>query len=63
MDKKLVYSHAGSVIGGLVLGRCVCAGYARTFKYICDRLNIPCIYVNGITIPEADSEGNAWNYV
>ena len=43
--------------------RPVCEGYARAFKLLCDKLNIPCILVTG----EGHSGGNTamhmWNYV
>ncbi len=36
----------------------VCEGYAKTFKVICDRLDIPCVLVSG------DAGGShMWNYV
>ncbi|MCQ2079211.1 MAG: InlB B-repeat-containing protein [archaeon] len=36
----------------------VCAGYASSFKYCCDKYNVPCIYVSG------QCGGNhAWNNV
>ena len=39
-------------------GGVVCEGYAKTFKVICDRLDIPCVLVSG------DAGGpHMWNYV
>ncbi len=41
----------------------VCEGYARAFKVLCDRSNIPCVLVDG-TARSATSVGpHMWNYV
>lgn len=51
--------------GALIDGKAVCEGYARTFKYLCDTYEIPCILVTG----EAQStlysstERHMWNCV
>lgn len=37
----------------------VCAGYAMSFKLLCDRYGIPCLYINGT----ANDGNHAWNYV
>lgn len=42
----------------LIDGRTVCAGYARAFQYILQKLDIPCYYVVGIA-----DEDHAWNIV
>ena len=41
---------------------CVCAGYARAYKYLCDRAGIPCWYVVGSTDSDRDAT-HAWNVV
>ena len=50
--------------GPLVSGYGVCAGYAKAFKMLCDRENIPCVLVTGISY---DGNGNKashmWNMV
>ncbi|MGI6755734.1 MAG: transglutaminase domain-containing protein [Atopobiaceae bacterium] len=35
----------------------VCAGYAKAFKYLLDRMGIPCAYIEGVT---ASGEPHAW---
>lgn len=53
-----------NVYGTLVNKKSVCEGYARSFKYIMDDLNIPCIIACGIGKNKAGSaESHAWNYV
>lgn len=41
----------------------VCEGYARAFKLICDRLDIPCVLVSGVATNSAGSGAHMWNYV
>lgn len=43
----------------------VCEGYARAFKVLCDRSDIPCVLVDGNAKSSATSagEGHMWNYV
>lgn len=52
------------IYGNLVKKTSVCEGYAKAFKYLLDKLNIPCIIVcgNGIA-DDGHSEFHAWNYV
>ena len=47
-----------SAYSALVNGRTVCAGYARAFQYILQKLNIPCYYCTGYA-----GESHAWNIV
>jgi transglutaminase-like putative cysteine protease len=50
--------NCGNAYGALVDGKAVCEGYARAFKYLCDKVGIPCELVNGY----ADVE-HMWNLV
>ncbi|MBO6243242.1 MAG: hypothetical protein J6O41_01555 [Clostridia bacterium] len=53
-----------NIYGTLINGEAVCEGYARSFKYIMDSLEIPCIMVIGKgTNSEGRTENHAWNYV
>ena len=50
--------------GALDRKTAVCEGYAKSFKYIMDQLNIPCVIVKGIgTNSSNETEAHAWNYV
>ena len=53
-----------NVYGLLVEKAAVCEGYAKAFKMILDRMNIPCVivYGNGIS-DDNSSEYHAWCYV
>ncbi|MCM1538235.1 MAG: hypothetical protein NC254_07555 [bacterium] len=47
-----------SAYSALVNGRTVCAGYARAYQYLMQRLGIPCYYCTGYA-----GEAHAWNIV
>lgn len=47
-----------SAYSALVNGRTVCAGYARAFQYLMQRLGIPCYYCTGYA-----GENHAWDIV
>lgn len=53
-----------NIYGTFVNRKVVCEGYAEAFKYLLDKMNIPCVLVYG---DGYDSSGNiephAWNYV
>lgn len=53
------YPDAYEAYGALVDGSAVCEGYAKAFKLLCDRLDIPCVLVGG----NAGGENHMWNYV
>ncbi len=48
-----------SIYGCLVDRACVCAGYAKTYQYLLQRLGISC----GYTVGEANGGSHAWNFV
>lgn len=55
IDDYRVHSSEAFFIGD---GGVVCEGYAKSFKVLCDKLNIPCVLVSG------DAGGaHMWNYV
>lgn len=63
-DVNLVAEEPYSILGPLTEGKAVCEGYARTFKYIMDELEIPCVLVSGEgTNSSGETESHAWNYV
>ena len=63
-DVNLEAEEPYSISGALTEGKAVCEGYARAFKYIMDKLNIPCILVSGTgTNSNGQRESHAWNYV
>lgn len=59
---KISYSTGAamnqSAYSALVLGKTVCAGYARAYQYLLQQLGIPCYYCTGYA-----GENHAWNIV
>lgn len=50
--------------GALVKGQAVCEGYARAVKTVLDRMDIPCILVQGLhQSPDGSAVPHMWNYV
>ena len=63
-DTTISQSNIYNVYGALVNGRAVCEGYARSFKYLMDELDIPCTLVIGTgTNSQGETENHAWNYI
>lgn len=63
-DTTMSQNNIYDIYGALVNKKVVCEGYARTFKYLMDNLNIPCVIVYGTgTNGNGKSEKHAWNYV
>lgn len=47
-----------SAYSGIVSGKTVCAGYARSFQYLMQQLSVPCYYCTGYS-----GENHAWNII
>lgn len=47
-----------SAYSAMVLGKTVCAGYARAFQYLMQQLGIPCYYCTGYA-----GQNHAWNII
>ena len=61
---SLAGSNVYNIYGALINRKCVCEGYARSYKYILDEMNVPCIIACGIgTNSVGTTESHAWNYV
>jgi Uncharacterized protein involved in cytokinesis, contains TGc (transglutaminase/protease-like) domain len=58
-------TNANSIIGGFIEEKVVCEGFARSILYLCQKIGIKAIYVEG----QVDRNGNgtkihhAWNYI
>lgn len=63
-DETVSKSNIYNIYGTLINKEAVCEGYAKTFKYILDKLDIPCIIACGIgQNSKGQTESHAWNYV
>lgn len=48
MSGKVTYNgYVNTAYGALVEGKAMCGGYARAFKAVMDRLDIPCVLIQG----------------
>lgn len=71
LARQVTYGNAdtaeGHTISGVFMSRChtaVCEGIAKSCKYLCDGLNIPCITVSGdVDFGGTNSGPHAWNIV
>lgn len=56
--------HIRTVYGALVKGESLCEGYARAVKAVLDKMEIPCVLVQGgYQSKEDNMEPHMWNYV
>lgn len=63
-EQTISESNIYNIYGALVNKRCVCEGYAKSFKYLMDALDIPCtITIGKATNSDGNTESHAWNYV
>lgn len=63
-DQTISESNIYDIYGALINKKCVCEGYAKSFKYLMDALDIPCVMVAGrATNSDGNTENHAWNYV
>lgn len=53
-----------SIVGALLNHACVCAGYAKAFRLLCDLARVSCMYVRGMAgaAPE-NMEHHGWNMI
>ena len=44
-EQKL--QEAGSAFGAIVNGKAICAGYARAYQLLLNRVGVSCVYISG----------------
>lgn len=62
-DETLNRTNRNNIYGLLIEKDATCGGYAKTFKYIMDKLNINSIIIQGKASQEERDEYHAWNYI
>ena len=63
-DQTVSQTNIYDIYGALVKKESVCEGYAKSFKYLMDSVEIPSVIVAGEgTNSEGSTENHAWNYV
>lgn len=61
---QVTHVNNANIYGALIQNKCVCEGYAEAFKFLLDKLDIPCVIIYGEGINESgEGEAHAWNYV
>ena len=61
-DKTTQSPYNQTAYSAFVGTKTVCAGYGTSFKLLCDKFNIPCVYVSGLG-GGTNKEAHGWNYV
>ncbi len=58
------FDFAYTAYGALVNHKAVCAGYARAYQLILNRIGIECGYISGTAVnTKGETEAHAWNYI
>ena len=60
-DPKVAAAH--NIVGALLKGKCVCEGFAKAMKFLCDRIGLECWVVSGKGSSSMASGPHAWNIV
>lgn len=63
-DQHHVSKETYTIYGALIDNKCVCEGYAKTFKYLANSVGIDCELVRGVaTNSSGITENHVWNAV
>lgn len=52
-----------TIVGSLLNSACVCDGYARAYRLLCDQLHLSCIVAIGDSTAMDNAGPHAWNFV
>lgn len=52
-----------TIVGALLNSACVCDGYARAYRLLCDQLHLSCIVAIGNSTAMDNNGPHAWNFV
>lgn len=61
-DKRL-RRESHTIVGALLNSACVCDGFARAYRLLCDQIGFPCLVISGTGLRGAIEEPHAWNLV
>ena len=56
-------TNAHNMVGALVEKTCVCEGFAKAMKYLCDQVGVECCVVTGTGSSSFERGPHAWNMV
>ncbi len=52
-----------TIVGALLNSACVCDGYARAYRLLCDQMHLSCVVAIGESTQEGNEGPHAWNFV
>ena len=55
--------EAHNIVGGLLHRKCVCEGYSKSMKFLCDRIGLECWVVSGTGSGALEQGPHSWNIV
>lgn len=61
-DENTPYDYAYTAYGALINRKAVCAGYAKAYQLILNRMGIECGYITGDAVNDLGLGPHAWNY-
>ena len=63
-DSSVSKNNIYNIYGALVNRECVCEGYAKSYKYLLNKVGIKCVIVIGTaTNSSGKTENHSWNYI
>lgn len=63
-EESLSEDNIYNMYGALVNKKAVCEGYAKAFKFLMDKIGLPCVMVIGkATNSRGETQNHAWNYI
>ena len=60
-DRNIAEAH--NIIGALIKNKCVCEGFAKAFKFLCDKIGLECWVITGKGCSSIAGGPHAWNIV
>jgi transglutaminase/protease-like cytokinesis protein 3 len=60
-DHQNIDPDSYSIVGALLRCSCVCEGFAKAYKLLCDYLGVASIVVSGEALRDGKREAHAWN--
>ena len=57
------FAEAHNIVGALLHHKCVCDGFSKAFKYLCNKAGVECWVIHGKGSSSIGSEFHAWNIV
>ncbi len=60
-NRELAEAH--NIVGALIKHRCVCEGFAKAMKFLCDKISLECWVIHGTGNSPLTSGPHAWNLV